>query len=241
MMSFFRASWNVLILSALTVPMVAVGDQHGSHPVGITADTMSVPVRTAGGSEVEIIRNQDNAATINPDFAKTSRPCPPFCIQPDRIGEVETIFENALLDYLQKQNSDDSNVLVIDSRTPGWVAKGTIPGATNVPWTGLNPKMGATTVGIIDIMVNRFGVKLVGDAGEIEVDEAVVAGDTTKVFDFTDARTLVMFCNGAWCGQSPENIRQLLKMGYPAEKIKWYRGGMQAWHMLGLSTVSADE
>jgi rhodanese-related sulfurtransferase len=26
-------------------------------------------------------------------------------------------------------------------------------------------------------------------------------------------------------------------MGYPAHKIHWYRGGMQAWHSLGLTTV----
>jgi hypothetical protein len=26
-------------------------------------------------------------------------------------------------------------------------------------------------------------------------------------------------------------------LGYPAHKLKWYRGGMQAWMMLGLTTV----
>jgi hypothetical protein len=40
-----------------------------------------------------------------------------------------------------------------------------------------------------------------------------------------------------WCGQSPRNIKTLLKFGYPASKIKWYRGGMQNWETLGLSTV----
>ncbi|MED5532474.1 MAG: rhodanese-like domain-containing protein, partial [Pseudomonadota bacterium] len=47
----------------------------------------------------------------------------------------------------------------------------------------------------------------------------------------------VMFCNGMWCGQSPNNIKNLLKFGYPAHKIKWYRGGMQDWEILGLSTA----
>jgi hypothetical protein len=47
----------------------------------------------------------------------------------------------------------------------------------------------------------------------------------------------VMFCNGMWCGQSPNNIRNLLGFGYPAHKIKWYRGGMQTWEILGLTTV----
>jgi len=48
---------------------------------------------------------------------------------------------------------------------------------------------------------------------------------------------LLLYCNGPWCGQSPTNIRTLLTLGYPAHKIKWYRGGMQAWESLGLTTV----
>jgi len=40
-----------------------------------------------------------------------------------------------------------------------------------------------------------------------------------------------------WCGQSPTNIKDLLALGYPAHKIKWYRGGMQDWEILGLNTA----
>jgi hypothetical protein len=28
-----------------------------------------------------------------------------------------------------------------------------------------------------------------------------------------------------------------MRFGYPANKIKWYRGGMQDWEILGLTTV----
>jgi rhodanese-related sulfurtransferase len=59
------------------------------------------------------------------------------------------------------------------------------------------------------------------------------------LWDFSTAKTLVMFCNGAWCGQSPTNIQTLLKLGYPPNKLKWYRGGMQAWEQFGLTTVKA--
>jgi rhodanese-related sulfurtransferase len=69
-------------------------------------------------------------------------------------------------------------------------------------------------------MVEKFGVK------ELE-----------GLWDYSSAKTLVLFCNGMWCGQSPNNILNLLKFGYPADKIKWYRGGMQDWEILGLSTV----
>jgi hypothetical protein len=30
----------------------------------------------------------------------------------------------------------------------------------------------------------------------------------------------------------------LLAMGYPAHKLKWYRGGIQEWKQLGLTTVA---
>ena len=131
----------------------------------------------------------------------------------------------------------DKSILVVDSRTPDWSAKGTIPGAKNIPWNELNPKLGATTEKIMQIMSDQFGVKLATDVDAFAVDEAIVDGDTRKVFDFSNAKTLVLFCNGMWCGQSPNNIKNLLKFGYPADKLKWYRGGMQAWSILGLSTA----
>jgi hypothetical protein len=39
------------------------------------------------------------------------------------------------------------------------------------------------------------------------------------------------------CGQSPTNIKQLLALGYPGHKLKWYRGGMQMWKILGFNTM----
>jgi rhodanese-related sulfurtransferase len=37
--------------------------------------------------------------------------------------------------------------------------------------------------------------------------------------------------------RSPTTIKGLLKIGYPAHKILWYRGGMQDWKSLGLTTL----
>jgi len=188
--------------------------------VNITRDMASVAVMH-DGKKTTIMRNQDQKSTVNPDFAKTSRKCPPFCIQPGTLAPgVETIAELEVLAYLGKMNAGDESILVIDSRTPDWVKRGTIPGSVNIPWTALNPARGADPISISEIMVDKFGVK------EME-----------GLWDYSDAKTLVMFCNGMWCGQSPNNILNLLKFGYPADKIKWYRGGMQDWEILGLSTV----
>lgn len=57
------------------------------------------------------------------------------------------------------------------------------------------------------------------------------------LWDFTVAKTLVFCCNGPWCGQSPTNIRELLALGYPVHKLKWYRAGIQGWKALRLTTV----
>jgi len=188
--------------------------------VKITPGLASVDVMH-DGKKATITRNQNQKNTVNPAFAKTSRKCPPFCIQPAVLAPgVDTIAELEVLGYLSKMNAGDTSILVIDSRTPDWAKKGTIPGAVNIPWTALNPAKGADPISIGEILVDRFGVK------EME-----------GLWDYSGAKTLVMFCNGMWCGQSPNNIKNLLKFGYPADKIKWYRGGMQDWEILGLSTV----
>lgn len=188
--------------------------------VKITPDLAKVTV-THKGKKVTIMRDQNQKATVIPDFAKTSRKCPPFCIQPMKLAPgVETIGEVEMLHYLKKAADGDKSILVVDSRTPNWVKKGTIPGSVNIPWTKLNPAKGASPIDIAEIMTVQFNVK------EFE-----------GLWDFRDAKTLVMFCNGMWCGQSPNNIKNLLKFGYPAHKIKWYRGGMQNWSNLGLTTV----
>jgi len=188
--------------------------------VKITPDIGEVTVMNHG-KKVSITRNQDQKNTINPAFAKTSRKCPPFCIQPAVLAPgVETIAEVEMLHYLKKMSDGDNSIMVVDSRTPDWVAKGTIPGSVNIPWTHLNPAKGADPISIGEILVGKFGAK------EVE-----------GLWDYSNAKTLVMFCNGMWCGQSPNNIKNLLKFGYPSHKIKWYRGGMQDWEILGLSTV----
>jgi rhodanese-related sulfurtransferase len=209
-----------IVITAFAASLIFSVNVNAGKPVGITKDMMDVTVKH-DGKDTKITRNQDNKNTVIADFAKTSRPCPPFCIQPSILAPgVETIAEVEMLDYLAKMSAGDDSILVVDSRTPDWVKKGTIPGAVNLPWTKLNPAKGADPISILEIMEDQFGVT-----------------ESEGLLNFSKAKTLVMFCNGMWCGQSPNNIKNLLKFGYPAHKIKWYRGGMQDWAILGLSTV----
>ena len=212
-------NWIFTAAAAAMLPLSA-----HALDVNITPTVGSVDVKHGGGT-VTITRNQNQKNTVNPAFAKTSRKCPPFCIQPSSLAPgVETIAEVEMLDYLKRMSAGDDSIVVIDSRTPDWVGRGTIPGARNVPWTKLNPAKGADPLSIADLMEEVFGVK-----------------SLEGLMDFTDAKTAVMFCNGMWCGQSPNNIKNLLKFGYPAHKIKWYRGGMQNWEILGLTTVKGGQ
>lgn len=190
--------------------------------VGITAKVSSVDVIHMG-KKMSITRNQKKDSVIPKIYSKTSRACPPFCIQPMSIApNVETIGELEMLDYLKKSSAGEP-VMVIDTRTPEWMMRGTIPGSVNIPWTKLSVQGSDAwedSPTAEEVIVNRFGATM-----------------KDKKLEFSQAKTLVLFCNGAWCHQSSENIKLLLKKGYPANKIKWYRGGMQSWTSFGLSTV----
>ena len=235
-MKKFKLVSSLMVAGLLSLSATSASAK-AEKPVGITPTLSSISVMH-NGKATEIKRNPDNANTVNPAFAKTSRACPPFCIQPMSLGKgIQTIGEVEVISYADKMSKGDSNIMLVDSRTPDWVAKGTIPGAVNVSWVQLTPSKGATTEGIMNVMTKQFGVKIAADMDALDVDEAIADGDTSKVFDFSGAKTLVMFCNGMWCGQSPASIAALRKFGYPADRIKYFRGGMQTWEILGLSTA----
>ena len=215
MMRTTKALFAAAIAATLAAPVAAE-----DVAVQITSGVGSVDVMH-GSQTVTIMRNQDQKNTVNPAFAKTSRKCPPFCIQPSKLAPgVETIGESEVINFAKAMSDGDDSIVLIDSRTPDWVGKGTIPSAMNVPWTKLNPAKGADPISIAEIMEGVFNVQ-----------------SNEELMDFSNCKTAVMFCNGMWCGQSPNNIKNLLKFGYPSHKIKWYRGGMQDWEILGLTTV----
>ena len=211
---------KLIFITYLLIQLSVSQASEAELAVAISEELQFIDVKH-NGATVRIQRNQQNDNVINPAYARTSRNCPPFCIQPLMLANgVETIGELELINYLKRASDGDKNVLVIDSRTPDWVANGTIPGSVNIPWTQLKPGAGADPFSIAEILEQRFGaISLEG------------------LWDFTNAKTLVLFCNGMWCGQSPTNIKTLLRFGYPPEKLKWYRGGMQNWESLGLTVV----
>ncbi|WP_244530478.1 rhodanese-like domain-containing protein [Salaquimonas pukyongi] len=203
MRSTMRKTLEGIALGILLLVLSAALAGAEELEVGIAKDMPSVTVKTPTG-ETTIKRIQDTENEISGAFAKTSRACPPFCIQPMTPAEgVATIGELELIALLQ-----DPEAIVIDSRTADWYGKGTIPGAIHLPYT------------VIAEQLDRLGC-------EVDFDG----------WDCTGAKRVALFCNGLWCGQSPTAIRAMIAAGFPAEKISYYRGGMQNWQLLGLTVV----
>lgn len=194
------------------------------------------------GKSIKVERVQDPDFELRGYYAKTARKCPPFCIQPMQSQPgVKTIAEVELFDFMEGELRDEKGIL-IDARTPSWYAKGTIPGSVNYPFTILDK--GADDPETEEAF-EAFGAELRGDVGwftrKLESWGFLDGELKTDKWDFTKAKDLVLFCNGMLCGQSPRAIKGLVKNGYPAEKIFYYRGGMQMWEVLGLTRVIPEQ
>jgi len=177
---------------------------------------------THSGKTIRIQRIQDIHHKVTNSFAKTSRECPPFCIRPIKLklpGHIKTVGELELLQFLQDKVNKDTGLL-IDARLSEWNKKGTIPASISIPFTMF-------VGGVEDSSANNL-LELLGVQENDEDDDERL---------FENAIDLMIFSNGPWSGQAPKAIQYLLQMGYPAEKIAWYRGGMQAWSSFGLTTV----
>ncbi len=202
----------ILFASLLALGVNAEGEK--TKEVFISPGVVSIDI-IHQGKTIKLQRNQDREHEISDFYLKTTR----GKIQkmyPFAPHAVETIGELDVIDYVKQRSAGDDTIMVIDTRTPNWpVITGGIPTAINIPYTDFKKKTTA-----LEIMEDQLGV---------QVDDT---------WDFTYAKTLVMYCNGIWCGQTPAAVKALLGYGYPAAKIKYYRGGMNAWKSLGLKTVN---
>lgn len=199
------------IAVALTV---GFGSAVAAQDVALTEKQADVSV-TLNGQQIIISRTQDPTAVLTGEFAKTSRPCPAFCIQPVvpaagviPAGELEVI------DFLG-QNVANNTGLLIDARLPDWFTKGAIPGAVNVPFATLAPE-------------NPY---------QADILRALGAVPTNHGFDFSNALNLMIYGNGPWDAQGTRAVQALIAAGYPPAIIQNYRGGLEDWLHLGLTTV----
>lgn len=200
------------VTTLLCTSVTAMAEGEDSKRAMIAPGLFSFDVKH-DGDRVVVMRNQNPENRISDLYATTFRGMPQP-MRPFEPYDVETIGEREFVDYMQ-QAQTDSNVLIVDTRTIGWHQRLTIPGSVSYPYTMMDDPADR------DWALDDFGAKKQADGQ----------------YDFSKAKLLAMFCNGYWCGQTPAMVRAMLDVGYPAEKIKYYRGGMQAWTSLGLTVV----
>jgi len=169
------------------------------------------------GESIRIERIQDTNHKLKNSYTKTSRPAPPFTIQPFQpIKGIETVSELDVINFISNEVNDNTGLLV-DARMPKWHQVGTIPGAINIPFSILSTKDD-----------NPFISQIFELFGAVQKENK---------WDFSNAQKLMIFDNGPWCQQGVRAMRNLVHLGYPKSKIQYYRGGMQYWQILGLTTI----
>ncbi|WP_420861548.1 rhodanese-like domain-containing protein [Algirhabdus cladophorae] len=171
------------------------------------------------GQELSISRqisvNQAKAAR----FSVTQDGCSGLCLAPISAGTgVATIGEmevtKFLVDYTQAGTG-----LLIDARLPTARSDGFLPTSVNVPHQAVED----------------------GNPYRNQILSALGAREYDGILNFSDAMDLVIFDAGPSDSRALKLIENLLSAGYPPEKLRFYRGGMQVWASLGLNFVEQTQ
>lgn len=200
-----------IITLILALSVIATAGRYDK--VKITPDTAYIYVYHKGKA-VKVHRIQDTKHKLTGEYAKQYRPGK--YIQPIKMAEhVQTIGEVELLQFM-KQKVNKKRGLLVDLRTKADYKKESIPSAVNIPARVKdNPAK-------IEKILKVLGAKRTSTGGL----------DTSNVLE------VAFYCHGLWCNKSSEFIKIFLDLGYPADKMFYYRGGFQMWKILGFTTVT---
>jgi len=203
---------KLLILLSICASLLTAGQ---FDKVKITPDMSYIYVYHKGKA-VKVHRIQDTKHKITGEYAKIYRP--QKYIQPIKTNkDVQTIGEVELL-YFMKEKVNKKKGLLIDVRTRSEYAKESIPSAVNIP---------------ASVKDNKIKVEKI-----LKVLRAKRMPNGN--LDTQDALEIAFYCHGLWCNKSSEFIQTFLDLGYPADKIFYYRGGFQMWKILGFTTVTNE-
>jgi hypothetical protein len=165
------------------------------------------------GEQITIARDTQDSVQIAQTFVSADASCGGPCIAPMQVAQgVETLGEAEVLEFLVTQVATGRG-LMVDARAPADRAKGFIPGTVSLPHNTL----------------------LAQNSYRKDILLALGARSYEDVFNFTDARSLLVYDNGPSSDDAGQLVANLLDAGYPPEMIRYYRGGMQVWSVLGFS------
>jgi len=169
--------------------------------------------------DVENFQSEDLASSKVDSKCKKTFVTTRGLIQPIVFDEkIKTVGELEVLEFIiDKYAWNKEKYILVDSRTQSWFDAGTIPSAVNIPYTDLD--YDEDFIKEYKKAYKNLGVKILENGK----------------FDFSKAKTAIFFCNGSWCGQSSSAMKKLISIGYPKEKMMWYRGGISAWAGVSLT------
>ncbi len=113
--------------------------------------------------------------------------------------------------------------ILLDGRSPQERTLGHIATSVNVPLALVSPDNP-----YFNRILEALGAQATGN-------NVRSAGHDFAGYDFANAMPLVVFDAGPTTNDAAALIDALVVAGYPTDKIKYYRGGMQVWVALGLS------
>ena len=185
----------------------------GYEKVRITPEISYIHSYHKNKAILKIHRTQDTKHKLVGEYAITYRPN--TYIQPIKIRkEIETIGEVELLKFIQHFGNHQKG-LILDVRDKKAYKKESIPSAVNIPSSLLSNKVKMQKI------LKALGAKKLEDG----------------TLDTREAMHLIVYSHGNWCEKSPLFIKKLLALGYPPDKMLYYRGGFQMWKILGFTTV----
>ncbi len=190
-------------------------------------------VRHADGKTYVITRHIPEACRgipILPENVWKRESVSPLCVQPlvTTLGTismmqaaegVQTFGELETMAFVKAMRPDGKKML-LDSRSSDWYERETIPGAVNIWYK-------------VIMLPNLFAEEF-----DAFLTQMRIVKNADGSLDFSKAPELLLFCNGPWCSQSPNAISALVRMGYPVEKLKWYRGGLHDWKSMAMTTTA---
>jgi len=138
---------------------------------------------------------------------------------------VKTVAELEVLSHIKKVVQDSDKFILIDARTKEWYDQMTIPMSVNLPYNEIHSEDIEDMEDDEDIAEFNHMIKILGIV------------NSRGYLNFTRAKIALIFCNGSWCSQSSKFIMKLINMGYPEDKLLWYRGGVQDWLVSGFTVT----
>ena len=242
-MTFTKLATGIILALSMATSTTVLADASGKKNIAPLKPDMPYIFVVHNGRSIKVERDIDDSykarMSIRGTLVQSADSCPPFCLQPHQLDvPVETVGELEIIDFMMDQLRGGKGVLV-DIRGKKAHDASTIPGSVHYFVQIIQKGLGDETFENMLIALGaerRDNINMLDNV--LELIGIKDASMLTDKWDFTEAKELVLWNNSAIEGSSAIAIKALLDAGYPATKLKWYRGGLASWQYWGFNTYN---